>query len=138
MQNKLNPYISLRSNAREALEFYRHVFGGTYAVSTFKDFGLAQDPADEDKVMHGALGTAEGWTLMVADTPSSMPWNPGSQIAISLSGDDEPGLRGYWERLSEGAKITMPLDSAPWGDVFGMLTDRFGVDWMVNISREQS
>jgi PhnB protein len=63
-----------------------------------------------------------------------MEFKPGSNISISLSGDNEEELRGYWNKLSEGGTIGMPLEKAPWGDTFGMLTDKFGIGWMVNVA----
>lgn len=137
MASTLNPYISLRDNAREALDFYAGVFGGELSIMTFGDSGFASeaggDPAEAAKVMHGHLETSSGFTLMVADTPASTEHHPGGNISISLSGDDEDELRGYWDKLADGATIVEPLVQAPWGDHFGMLTDRFGVGWMVNI-----
>ena len=132
---RLNPYISFRGTAREAMEFYRSVFGGELDLSTFAEFqmpGIAEDEAN--LIMHGQLEAPGGLVLMAADTPRSMDLAEGSNIAISLSGDDDAELRGYWEKLAEGGSVTMPLDAAPWGDAFGQLTDRFGVSWMVNIA----
>ena len=78
---------------------------------------------------------AGGLVLMGADTPNSMDYSPGSTISISLSGDDEAELRGYWDKLSgDGGAVTVPLEPAPWGDVFGMCTDRFGTSWLVNVN----
>ena len=89
--------------------------------------------------MHGQLETSSGFTLMGADTPPGMEHNPGNNISVSLSGDDEAELRGYWEKLSEGGTVTVPLEKQMWGDVFGMCVDRFGIAWLVNIGQaEQS
>ncbi|MDQ3811376.1 MAG: VOC family protein [Chloroflexota bacterium] len=134
MQSRLNPYLSFRDNAREAMEFYKTVFGGTLTVSTFKEFHASQDPSEDDKVMHSMLEADNGIVFMAADTPNSMEYRPGTSMSMSLSGDNEPELRGYFEKLSAGGQVNMPLDKAPWGDIFGMLTDRFGVNWIVNIS----
>ena len=134
MPTKLNPYISFKDNAREAMQFYSSVFGGNLTMSTFADFQLAEDPAESDKIMHSQLDTDNGLTLMGADTPNQMPYDDGSRVAISLSGESESELRGYWDKLVDGGSVTMPLEQAPWGDSFGMLTDRYGVNWMVNIA----
>jgi PhnB protein len=134
MASRLNPYLSFTDNAREAMEFYASALGGTPVFNTFGDYGGA-DAGIADKIMHGILETPAGFTLMGADTPPGMEHRPvGSDITISLSGDDADELRGYWDKLSDGGTITMPLDKQMWGDVFGMLTDRFGISWMVNIS----
>ncbi|HEY6932027.1 MAG TPA: VOC family protein [Marmoricola sp.] len=137
MSSRLNPYVSFRDDAREALEFYRSVFGGELNTSTFGDFGDPKSP-EAKLIMHGMLETSSGFTLMAADTPPGMDFDPGSRISISLSGDDEAELRGYWDKLAEGATVTMPLEKQMWGDVFGMCTDRFGVTWMVNIAGDGS
>ena len=134
MASRLNPYISFAGNAREAMQFYERVFGGNLTVSTFGEFG-AQDSPDADKVMHAMLETDSGFTLMGADTPSGMEHNPGNNIAVSLSGDDGDELRSYWQQLSDGGTVTVPLERQMWGDEFGMCVDQFGVQWMVNITQ---
>ncbi len=133
MKSILNPYLSFADNARQAMEFYKSVFGGELNVMPFAGGPMGQDPADANKLMHARLEAPNGMVLMASDTPASMgPTRPNG--AISLSGDSEPELSGYWQKLSAGAAISAPLAKAPWGDHFGMLTDRFGVSWMVNIS----
>jgi PhnB protein len=107
-------------------------------MSTFKEGGAPVGLSDADKIMHAMLATENGMVLMAADTSPGMPYNPGNNIAISLSGDNEEELKGYWSKLSVGAKIAMPLDKAPWGDTFGMLTDVFGINWLVNIAGKKS
>ncbi|NEK56437.1 VOC family protein [Geodermatophilus sabuli] len=133
MTSRLNPYISFQDTARQALDFYRSVFGGELAVSTFGEAGAAGGP-DADKVMHGQLETPAGYTLMAADTPTGMDRTDGSSISVSLSGDDGDELRGYFAALSDGGTVTVPLEKQMWGDEFGMCVDRFGIAWMVNIA----
>lgn len=130
----LNPYLSFRDNAREAMTFYQGVFGGELELDTFGDSQISDDPAEAHKIMHGMLTAPNGMVLMGADTPNGMEYSPGSSIAISLSGDDESALRSYWEKLGTGGNVIVPLEMAPWGAVFGMLADPFGVSWMVNIA----
>ncbi|TVU66430.1 VOC family protein [Paenarthrobacter nitroguajacolicus] len=136
MATRLNPYISFRDNAREAITFYESVFGGELNISTFGDYQASQDPAEADKVMHSMLETPGGLTLMAADTPNGMEYNPGDNVSVSLSGEasDEAELRGYWEKLIDGGSVTVPLELAPWGDAFGMCVDKFGIAWLVNIA----
>ena len=136
MASRLKPYISFESNARQAMEFYRDVFGGDLRMNTFGEFGQADSP-DADKIMHSQLETDNGFTLMASDTPAGMQRNPGDSITISLSGNDADTLRGYWEKLSDGGNVTMPLEKQMWGDEFGMCVDRFGIPWMVNITQPQ-
>jgi len=130
----LNPYLNFRDNAREAMEFYHSVFGGELNVSTFADFQSAEDPSENDLVMHGQLDGANGLTLMGADTPKRMDYRGFGGFSVSLSGEDDATLRGYWDKLLEGGTVVQPLEVAPWGDAFGMLVDRYGVSWLVNIS----
>ena len=134
MASRLNPYLNFRGNARDAMEFYQSVFGGELTLSTFGESGMSDDPAEQQQIMHGQLETSSGYTLMGADTPARMPFDPGGTYSVSLSGDDDGELRGYWEQLSDGATVTAPLEQAPWGDSFGMCTDRYGVSWLVNIT----
>ena len=134
MTSRLNPYLNFQDTARAAMEFYKEVLGGDLNVSTFGDMGATEST---DLVMHASLETPAGLTLMAADTPQGMDFTPGSQISVSISGDDEAELRGYWDGLSQGGTVTMALDKQVWGDVFGMVTDRFGIAWMVNIAGEQ-
>lgn len=129
----LNPYLNFRDNAREAMEFYKSVFGGKLVMDPFSFMGETGDPVEDNKVMHAVLETDNGMTFMASDTPQGMEYQEGSRVSISLSGTDEAELRSYWEKLSEGGKITMPLEKAQWGDLFGMLTDKFGIKWMVNV-----
>ena len=138
MSTELNPYLGFRDNARQAMEFYRSVFGGDLELNTYADFQASEDPAEADKIMHSKLTTPGGRVLMGADTPNGMEYTPAAGISVSLSGDDEGTLRGYWDKLSDGGMVTVPLEPAPWGDTFGMCVDRFGISWMVNILGPQA
>jgi PhnB protein len=138
MTTRLNPYLSFRDTARDAMDFYQSVFGGELTRSTFGEFHASDDPAEQDKIMHSQLLTDNGLTLMAADTPNSMDYTVGTNYSVSLSGEDEAELRGYWDQLSDGGAVNMPLNQAPWGDTFGMCVDRFGVTWLVNIAGQQA
>ncbi|MEV3936212.1 VOC family protein [Glycomyces sp. NPDC049804] len=128
----LNPYVQFDGNAREAMEFYHSVLGGDLKVMTFGESGMP-GPAS-DKVMHAQLTSEAGYTIMASDTPPGMDYEPGRNISISISGDDGDLLRRYWEALGEGATVTMPLEKQMWGDEYGALVDRYGVNWMVDIT----
>jgi len=134
MQSNLHPYINFRDNTREAMEFYRSVFGGKLSMSTFKEFQASEDPSEENLIMHSMLEADNGISFMAADTPNRMEYQPGTNFAMSLSGDNEAELRGYFDKLCAGGQVVEPLVKAPWGDTFGMVTDKFGIMWMVNIS----
>jgi PhnB protein len=134
MATRLNPYLNFRDNTREAMEFYHGIFGGELRMMTFKEYNASSDPSEDDKIMHAAL-EAGGIVFMAADTPNNMDYRPGTNFSMSLSGEDEDELRGYYEKLSDGGMVTMPMEKAVWGDIFGMVTDRFGVSWLVNVSQ---
>jgi PhnB protein len=132
MPSRLNPYVTFDGNAREAMSFYKDVFGGELTINTFGEYGT-DDPAIADKTMHAQLETSQGFTLMASDTAPGMAHSPGNNIAVSLSGEDANELRGYWDKLSNGGTVVMPLEKQMWGDEFGMCVDPFGISWMVNI-----
>lgn len=138
MSTNLNPYLSFRDTARPAMEFYRSVFGGELLINSYEEFHMSEDPAEANKVMHAQLETDGGLLLMAADTPNSMELSSGSAHSVSLSGEDEVELRGFWDGLVRGGTVTLPLEEAPWGAIFGMCIDQFGVSWMVNIAAKES
>jgi PhnB protein len=133
MQSKLNPYISFKDNAREAMEFYQTVFGGKLVMNTFKEYHASEDPAEDDKIMHAQLEAENGIIFMASDTPNKMEYKAGNNISMSLSGSSDEELSGYFTKLAEGGTITMPLENAPWGDKFGMVNDKFGISWMIDV-----
>jgi PhnB protein len=132
MASQLNPYLNFNGNARQAMEFYRGVFGGELTVTTFAQMG--DGSPDAELIMHAYLQTPAGYGIMGADVPGGMEYNPISGASVSISGDDAEALRGYWDQLSASGIVTMPLERQAWGDEFGMCTDQFGVPWMVNIA----
>ncbi len=134
MRSRLNPYLSFKGNTRQAMEFYQTVFGGELDLRTFDELHAAQDPSEGNLIMHAVLTTNNDLTLMAADLPKGLEYKPGTNVTLSLSGENETELRGYWDKLVEGATITQPLEKAQWGDTFGMLTDKFGTLWMMNIT----
>ena len=136
MASQLNPYLTFNGSAREAMEFYRSVFGGELKVNTFGEFGNP-DPAVADKVMHAQLTSPKGYLLMASDTGPGMPFNPGNNVTVSLSGDQGEGLEEVWEKLADGGKVTMPFEKQMWGDVFGQVVDKYGIQWMVDVAAQQ-
>ena len=137
MTSQLNPYLTFDGNAREAMEFYRSVFGGELIVNTFGEFG-SPDPAIADRVMHARLTTDRGYILMASDTAPGMSYQPGNTITCSLSGDPGEGLEEVWERLAEGGTVNLPFEKQMWGDLFGQCTDRFGIPWMVDVGQPEA
>lgn len=134
MNSLLNPYLNFDGQAKEAMEFYKSVFGGKLEAHTFKEFNASQDSSEDDKIMHSMLEAPNGITFMASDTPKGMELKVGNNIWVSLSGDNEEELRGYYDKLVVGGSVMEPLAKAPWGDTFGMFTDKFGINWMVNIA----
>lgn len=139
MAVKLNSYIMFNGNAKEAIEFYKSVFGGEVYSDTYGSFAdkMPSDPADADKIMHAYLKGDNAIELMVSDVATGMEFPTGAQIQLTLNGDDETILRGYWDKLVEGGNVALPLEEAPWGDKFGVLIDKFGINWMVDIGPRQ-
>lgn len=139
MKSKLNPYISFEGNAREAMEFYKTIFGGELTFSTFGESGMTGQGINPEGIMHAMLVASNDITLMAADTATGMrDYVAGTNISVSLSGDNEEELTGYYKKLVEGGKEDQPLTKAPWGDIFGMCTDKYGIFWMVNIAGSKS
>ena len=134
MATRLNPYLSFKGNARQAMEFYHSVFGGKLQMQTFGEFHSPVEASEMNNIMHAELAADNGIVFFGSDTPNHMAYQPGTNMSMSLTGEDEADLRGYFDKLSPGATIAMPLAKAPWGDTFGMLTDKFGVAWLVNVT----
>ncbi|TXS53265.1 VOC family protein [Streptomyces sp. uw30] len=136
MGSQLNPYLAFNGNARQAMEFYRDILGGKLELGTYADFG-SPDAPNADQVMHAVLDTPDGYRLMAWDVRKEVPFNPGNNVALYLGGDDAK-IRDYFEKLSAGGMVTLPLAKQSWGDEAGTLVDRFGITWMVNITQRQS
>ena len=130
---QLYPYLMFKDQARDAMAFYREVFGGELTTTTYAEGGMSGHASNDGRIMHAQLVTPHGLVLMASDVPDGAPYEPGSAISISLSGDDEPTLRGHYDALADGGTVIEPLAQAPWGDHFGACVDRFGTSWMVNI-----
>ncbi|UZN03525.1 VOC family protein [Cellulomonas sp. S1-8] len=137
MTARISPYLGFSGQARAAMEFYGEVFGAEPTFSTFDEYGMAQDPADAGKIMHSQLELPSGGgTLMASDAPAAQPAPDESSSSVALFGEaaDAEALRAVFARLSEGGTPGVPMEVAPWGDEFGMVTDRFGVGWMINVA----
>ncbi len=137
MQSKLNPYLNFGGNCQEAMEFYKSIFGGKLEMTNYLDGGMSQSADDEKLIMHAMLQADNGITFMASDGRSTLEAESAPMIQLSLSGDNNDELTGYFNKLSENGTIREPLVQAPWGDTFGMVTDAFGINWMVNITGKQ-
>lgn len=138
MQSQLHPYLSFGGNCQEAMEFYKSVFGGKLEMTNYLNGGMSQSADDEKLIMHAMLQADNGITFMASDGRSTTAAEAEPMIQLSLNGDNSNQLTAYFNKLSEGGAVREPLVQAPWGDTFGMLTDKFGINWMVNISGKQA
>lgn len=127
----LNPYLGFSGEARGALAFYKSVLGGDATVMTFAEGGMPHEPGQENHIMHAQLTTADGLVIMLSDG-SRTPGKFQDGYSISLSGDEDVKLQKIWDELSEEGEVMQPYVEAPWGDKFGMLRDKFGINWMLN------
>ncbi|MEU6717968.1 VOC family protein [Nonomuraea sp. NPDC046802] len=131
------PHLNFRGEARAALTFYQSVFGGDAVVITYKDAGNVQDPSEADQVMWGQVAAGSGFRVMAYDVPSRLPYNQGENaFFVSLRGETTEEVTAYWDKLSDGAAVVRPLGPAQWAPVHGMLKDRFGVTWVVDVVSE--
>ena len=140
---KLNPHLFFGGNCREAMEFYRQVFGGELLLTTF-----GEGPADahkdpkanseemKTKIMYAKL--SGDIVLLASDNPHNTEAKNSGQFSLSLDGSDEATLRGYFEKLAENGQITAPLAKQFWGDTFGMVTDQYGINWMVSSTADRA
>lgn len=131
MSSQFNPYLSFPGNARQAMEFYQSVLGGDLNVMSFRDSGM-----DADGVMHASLDTPEGFHLFASDHLPAMGPDlvVGNNIQLSISGNDETAMTRWFELLSDGGSVLIPLQKQMWGDTYGQFVDRFGIAWHVNIA----
>ncbi|MFE5598444.1 VOC family protein [Streptomyces coelicoflavus] len=134
MTAKALTHLNFRGDAREALTFYQAAFGGDVTLVTYKDAGGVQEPAEADQVMFGQVATADGLCVMAYDVPSALPWNQGENaFFVSVRGESAEEITAYWEKLTDGATVLRPLGTAQWAPLYGMLRDRFGVTWVLDV-----
>ncbi len=125
----LDPYLFFKGDAREALEFYKSIFGGELIIQTYGEAG-SKEEAKKDDVMHATLDATD-FKLMASDIDEAS--EKAKKVTLCLGGSDEAKLRGYFDGLSDGIEVKYPLKKEFWGDIFGSLTDKYGIEWMVNI-----
>jgi PhnB protein len=132
MTARATPYLSFAGNAREAMEFYRSVFGEELDIATYADLHRAQEAKREDWVAHSMLSGATGVTLMGSDTAAPV----GQSVSVALGGD-ETELAEYFKRLSGDGTVTVPFARAAWGARYGQCVDKFGTTWLVNATTSE-
>lgn len=127
-------HLNFRGDARDALEFYQSVFGGELAAITYRDAHNVNEPAEADQLMWGEVVSDAGFRVMAYDVPSSAAWDPGViPVYVSVRGADSAEISRYWEKLADGSTVVAPLAPAQWAPLYGMLTDRFGVTWVLDV-----
>ena len=128
------PHLNFRGDARAALEFYQSVFGGQLALVTYADAGAVTEAAEADQIMWGQVSSDAGFRVMAYDVPGHTAWEPGViPVFVAVRGVDADEIVGYWEKLADGAIVVAPLAPAQWGPLYGMLADRFGVTWVLDV-----
>ncbi len=130
---QLSPYLNFSGNTADAMKFYKSVLGGELQIQTFGDANMAQSPEDKDRVIHANL-KSDSITLYASDTQPGRDAEFGNNVNLSLMGNEKDRLTEVFNKLSQGGTVDMPLAKQFWGDTFGMVTDKFGVHWMVNIT----
>jgi PhnB protein len=136
METILAPYLNFNGNASDAMKHYQSILGGELTVQTFGEANMAPTPDYKDKVVHATL-KSDALNLMASDTMPDRPAKFGDNVHMSIGGKDTERLTKIFNGLAAGGKVDMPLAKQFWGDTFGMLTDKFGVHWMVNIEAEK-
>lgn len=128
-------HINFDGHAREALEFYQSVFGGQVVIATYADIHQVDDPAQADSVAWGQAKAPNGFRVMAYDVQSTKPFNPGDNaFYIALRGTDADEIQSQWNGLAAGATVLTPLTPAIFAPLYGMLTDRFGVTWIIDVA----
>ena len=133
----LQPYIIFNGNCEEAMDFYQSILGGTLEISRFGDSPMEIPDEQKDKVMHAALQN-DSLSFMASDSTPDMRSTVGNNVQLSLTGSGAAFLRESFAKLSVDGNVQSPLEKQFWGDEFGMLTDKFGIRWMINISATTS
>ncbi|MEU0135641.1 VOC family protein [Streptomyces sp. NPDC006296] len=130
-------HLNFRGDARAALDHYRSVFGGRVTAVTYKDLGGARNENENeaDWLVWGEVVGDNGFHVMAYDVPSALSWDRGSRpFFVSVRGDDTDEISLLWQKLSEGSTVVEPLAASPWAPLYGMLTDRFGVTWVLDVA----
>ena len=133
MSIAVTPHINFSGQAREALTFYQSVFGGQMALATYADIHQVDDPAQAQSIAWGQVEAPDGFRIMAYDVQTAKPFDHGQNaFYIALHGTDSAEIQARWNRLADGARILTPLGPAAFAPLYGMLTDRFGVTWIID------
>jgi len=134
----LSPYISFAGKTAEALEFYKGIFGGEANVQMAKDGPNAANtpPEKMDGVFHAEYNSGAGFQLLASDMMSDT-MHPNGDISLTLDCDNEEQLRGWFDKLADGGNVVWPVRDSEWGSVFAQVVDKYGIQWMLNYSKQQ-
>jgi PhnB protein len=128
-------HLNFRGNARAALSFYQSVFGGDLTVVTYEDAHAVTNPDEADQVLWGQTIAKSGFRVMAFDVPSARAWDRGqASFFVSVRSDSTDEIERLWEKLSIGAKVIQPLAQSGWAPIYGMLEDKFGVTWVLDVA----
>lgn len=130
----LNPYIFFRGDCRDAMEFYKSIFGGDLTIQTYADVKMGNEN-QQDRVMHALL---EGGLIRLMASDTEQASAKAAKISLSLESSDDSVIRPVFDKLAEGGDILSELSKEFWGDTFGQLTDKYGIEWMFNIPSSDS
>jgi PhnB protein len=132
-------HLNFRGHARQALELYQSVFGGDLAVVTYREAHNVSAEAEAEQIMWGQVAADNGFRIMAYDVPSHTPWNAGENaFLVALQAETPEQISAYWGQLSDGAAVTAPLAPSQWSPLFGMLKDRFGINWVLSVATAQT
>ena len=135
MSIKSTTHVNFRGDARAALEFYRDVFDGELTVITYGAMHAAQSTEEEELIMWGQVTAPSGFAIMAFDVPADRPYDKGiAPFFESVRGETVEDVTPIWEKLTDGATVLQKLEPSPWAPAYGMLTDRFGVTWVVDVA----
>ena len=135
MKQQVAPYINFQGRAREAMELYQRVLGGKLELYAAGDNGAPRPAEPGDPIQHARL-RGDGFLVIGSDGHPSYPATRGNNVAIVLVGREQAAMQAAFERLSEGGQVKMPLTEGPWGGAAAWLTDRFGINWNLDLEPE--
>ncbi|WEK04969.1 MAG: VOC family protein [Candidatus Devosia phytovorans] len=135
MTIKTTTHLNFRGEAQAALEFYQSVFGGQIALVTYAQLGAVEQPGQEQQIIWGQVESPEGFHIMAYDVRPSQDYAAGvNPVFVSVRGETADEIQGYWDRLADGAAVIQPIGPSGWSPLYGMLKDRFGVTWVIDVA----
>ncbi len=131
---EINTYLIFDGNCREAMSFYAKGLGAEVNLIPFSDMPGDHPPDAKDRIMHARIAKGSA-VLMASDTMPGMPFSKGSNFSVSVNCENQAEMDPMFQAIADGGKVTMPLQETFWAARFGMLTDKFGINWMFNLDK---